>query len=74
MARALLADLTSTLPTWLYESMLHGRVLRPLNYRCRLISFDATRAKGLPGVRVIHDGDFLGVTAPSAAVAKQAME
>ena len=57
-----------------HEGMLHGRVLRPLNHRCRLISFDAARAESLPGVRVVHDGDFLGVTAASPALAKQAIE
>ena len=56
------------------EGMLHGRVLRPLNHRCRLISFDAARAESLPGVKVVHDGDFLGVTAASPALARQAIE
>lgn len=57
-----------------YQGMLHGRVLRPLNHRCRLISFDAGRAESLPGVRVVHDGDFLGVTAATPALARQAIE
>ncbi len=55
-----------------HEGMLHGRVLRPPNYRCRLLSFDAAQIAELPGVRVVQEDDFLGVTAPSAALARQA--
>jgi len=54
--------------------MRHGRVVRPPNYRCRLLSFDASRAESLPDVRVVHDGDFLGVTAPTAEAAAAAVQ
>ncbi len=46
------------------DNLLHGAVLHPPNQRCHLVSFDASKAEHLPGVRVIHEGDFLGVTAP----------
>ncbi len=58
----------------LSKSMVHGRVVRPPNHLCRLASLDASRAQSLPGVRVVHEGDFLGVTASSPALAKQAAE
>ncbi len=54
--------------------MLHGRVVRPPNHRCHLLSYDASKAEGLEGVRVLHDGNFLGVTAPTADVAEAALE
>lgn len=53
-------------------SMLHGRMVRPPNHHCRLVSFDAAKAEAMAGVRVVRDGDFLGVTAPSAAAAQRA--
>ncbi len=56
-----------------YDGMLHGRVVRPPNYRCRLVSFNAAAAERLEGVRVIHNGDFLGLTAPTAAGAAEAV-
>ncbi|MBV9304981.1 MAG: molybdopterin-dependent oxidoreductase, partial [Acidobacteriaceae bacterium] len=46
--------------------MRHGRIVRPPHDRCQLLSFDASRAESLPDVKVVHDGNFLGVTAPSA--------
>ncbi len=55
------------------ESMLHGRVLHPPNHRCRLLSVDASKAEHIEGVRVIHDGDFLGVTASTSAGAAAAL-
>ncbi len=57
----------------LSDGMLHGRVARPPNHRCRLLSYDASKAARLPGVRIVHDGDFLGVTAPTAAQAAAAL-
>ncbi|HEX4232344.1 MAG TPA: molybdopterin cofactor-binding domain-containing protein [Bryobacteraceae bacterium] len=48
-----------------FDRALHGRVLHPPNHRCTLGSFDASEAEHLPEVRVVHDGNFLGVTAPT---------
>ena len=56
------------------DNMLHGRVVRPPNHRCNLRSFDASKAERLPGIRVIHDGNFLGVTAPAPEQAAAAAE
>ncbi len=54
--------------------ILHGRVIRPPNHRCRLLSYDASKAERLPEVRIIHHGDFLGVTAPTPGQAAAALE
>jgi nicotinate dehydrogenase subunit B len=53
--------------------MLHGRVLRPSAFEAALDSFDAGAAAQIPGVSVVHDGDFIGVTAPDALSAEHAV-
>jgi isoquinoline 1-oxidoreductase len=52
--------------------MLHGRVLRPPAYRARLVSVDAAQA-AVPGVVVVHEGDFVGAAAPTAHAAQAAI-
>jgi nicotinate dehydrogenase subunit B len=54
--------------------MLYGKVLRPPSYHAELTSVDLAAAKALPGVTVVHDGNFLGVTAPSQHQAEDAVE
>ncbi len=57
--------------------MLHGRVLRPPTFGATLRSVDLERAAALPGVTVVHEGSFVGVTASNpfrAAGALQAIE
>jgi isoquinoline 1-oxidoreductase len=54
------------------DGMLHGQVIRPPNYRCRLLSYDASKAASLPGVKIVHQEDFLGVVAPTAQAAAAA--
>jgi isoquinoline 1-oxidoreductase len=54
--------------------MLHGKVLRPTAYRATLKSLDTAAAEAMPGVTVVHDGDFVGVVAPSEEVATKALE
>jgi CO/xanthine dehydrogenase Mo-binding subunit len=49
--------------------MLHGKILRPPAFGARLASLDTSAAEALPGVTVVHDGDFVGVAAPSVAAA-----
>jgi CO/xanthine dehydrogenase Mo-binding subunit len=56
-----------------FDRALHGRVLHPPNHRCNLLSYDASEAEHLPGVRVVHEGNFLGVTAPTADEAAAAI-
>jgi CO/xanthine dehydrogenase Mo-binding subunit len=44
--------------------MLHGRVVRPPHYHAQLESLDETSVLALPGVlKVVRDGNFLGVVA-----------
>jgi isoquinoline 1-oxidoreductase len=54
--------------------MLHGKILRPASFGATLVSIDAHQAKQIPAVTVVHDGDFVGVVAPTAEIAAQAVE
>ena len=53
--------------------MLYGKILRPPSYGARLINADLTKAKYIPGVIVVKDGDFVGVAAPDSQTAKKAL-
>ena len=53
--------------------MLYGKVLRPPSYGAKLIDADVTKAKNIPGVIVVKDGDFVGVAAPDIATARKAL-
>ena len=53
--------------------MLYGRVLRPPSFGATLTSCDDSAAKVMTGVVVVHDGDFVGVAAPSAHEAQRAL-
>jgi isoquinoline 1-oxidoreductase len=53
--------------------MLHGKVLRPPSFGASLVSVDASASKAMPGVVVIHDGNFLGVVAPTEYAAAQVL-
>jgi nicotinate dehydrogenase subunit B len=54
--------------------MLYGRVLRPPSFGATLTSCDDSAAKVMTGVVVVHDGDFVGVAAPSAHEAQRALD
>ena len=54
--------------------MLYGKVLRPPSFGATLASCDDSAAKAMPGVVVVHDGDFVGVAAPSAHEAQSALD
>jgi nicotinate dehydrogenase subunit B len=54
--------------------MLHGKVLRPSAFGAALESLDTTAAAQLPGVTIVHDGDFVGVTAPDPLRAGHAID
>jgi len=41
--------------------MLHGRVVRPPSFGARLVSLDESSIKGIPAVRVVRKGSFVGV-------------
>lgn len=44
--------------------MLHGRTIRPQNAGTHPVSVDESSIASLPGARVVHRGNFLGVVAP----------
>jgi isoquinoline 1-oxidoreductase len=53
--------------------MLYGKILRPAAFGATLVSLDAGAAKAMPGVTVVHDGDFAGVVAPDEISAEKAL-
>jgi CO/xanthine dehydrogenase Mo-binding subunit len=52
--------------------MLYGRIVRPSSFDATLLSADTGEASRMPGVTVVRDGNFLGVAAPSTALATKA--
>ncbi|HEX5436150.1 MAG TPA: molybdopterin cofactor-binding domain-containing protein [Gemmatimonadaceae bacterium] len=53
--------------------MLHAKVLRPPSVGAALSTFDGRGAEAMPGVVVVHEGDFVGVAAPSSIQAERAL-
>ena len=54
--------------------ILYGKVLRPPSYGAKLTSIDPGPARAMEGVTVVQDGSFVGVVAPTAYRAEQAIE
>ncbi len=52
--------------------MLYGKIVRPSSFNATLLSVDDGEASKMPGVTVVRDGNFLGVAAPSSALASKA--
>jgi nicotinate dehydrogenase subunit B len=53
--------------------MLHGKVLRRPSFGATLESVDTSAAQAMPGVVVVHDGDFVAVAAPTSLLAVRAL-
>ena len=53
--------------------MLFGKIVRPASLSATLDSADTKAAEAISGVTVVHDGDFLGVAAPTVHLAEQAI-
>ena len=53
--------------------MMFGAVLRPEGFNATLVSLDTAEAEKLPEVKVIRDGDFVGVAAADAFTAQKAV-
>jgi nicotinate dehydrogenase subunit B len=53
--------------------MLFGKVLRPPAFKAKLVSVDTHAAEKVPGVKVVRDGDFVGVAAPTEHAAGKAL-
>ena len=54
--------------------MMYGAVVRPAGFNAKLLSVDTSAAEKMAGVKVVRDGDFIGVTAPDAYTARKAVE
>jgi nicotinate dehydrogenase subunit B len=54
------------------EGMLFGKVVRPATFNATLISSDTKAAEAMPGVKVVHDGNFIGVAAADQQTAVKA--
>ena len=54
--------------------LLFGKILRPPSYGATLTSVDLSGAGNIPGVVVVHDGDFVGVAAPDRFTADEALK
>ena len=54
--------------------MLYGKVLRAPGFRASLKSCDSREAEKLPGVTVVRDGNFVGLTAPDSFTAGRALK
>jgi isoquinoline 1-oxidoreductase len=53
--------------------MLYGKVLRPPAFGASLVSADLSEARRMPGVVVVHEGNFVGAAAPDEFTASQAV-
>ena len=53
--------------------MLFGKIVRPEKFGATLESVDTRAAEAIPGVVVVHDGEFIGVAAPVEQVAARAV-
>jgi nicotinate dehydrogenase subunit B len=53
--------------------MQFGKVLYPPSFGATLVSLDAGAAEAMPGVKVVRDGDFVGVTAGNTGLAEKAL-
>lgn len=52
--------------------MQHGRIIRPDGYAGTLASVDDSRARMMPGVTIVRDGEFLGIVAATERIAQRA--
>ena len=53
-------------------NMLFGKIVRPPAFDATLLSADTSEASKLPDITVVRDGNFLGVAAPTSALAAKA--
>jgi CO/xanthine dehydrogenase Mo-binding subunit len=54
--------------------MLFGKVLRPAALKSELVSADTKDAEAIDGIKVVRDGNFLGVVAPNDLTATRAVK
>ncbi len=54
--------------------MMFGKILRPPAYGAEINSVDTKAAEAIPGVKVVSDGNFVGVAAPDPPTAERAVK
>jgi isoquinoline 1-oxidoreductase len=54
------------------EGMLYGKIVRPTTFNAKLISVDVKKAEAMASVKVVVEGDFIGVTARDQQTANAA--
>jgi CO/xanthine dehydrogenase Mo-binding subunit len=54
--------------------MQHGKIVRPAAFHAKLISCDTSQAEKIPGISVVRDGDFIGVSAADVMTANRAAQ
>ena len=59
-------------PDVVRPSMVFGRAIKPDGYTGTLASVDDSRARSMPGVTIVRDGDFIGVVAPTERAVQRA--
>jgi isoquinoline 1-oxidoreductase len=55
------------------DGMLYGKIVRPATFNAVLVSADSKSAEAIPGVKVVHDGNFIGVIAADQQTANRAV-
>lgn len=55
------------------EGLLYGKVVRAATFNAELITSDTRAAEAMPGVKVVHDGNFIGVVAADQQTATKAV-
>ena len=56
-----------------HQGMLYAKVLYPPQFGATLLSLDASAAEAMPGVKVVHEGNFVAVAAPEPDTAAKAV-
>jgi CO/xanthine dehydrogenase Mo-binding subunit len=72
-ARSFVTGAHQYTPDMTAPGMLHGKILRPPSFAATITSYDDSAAKSLPGVFIVHDGEFVGAAAPTVAEAQDAL-
>ena len=57
----------------LRPAMMRGKVLRPSAFNANLVSVDTQQAERLPQIKVVRDGNFVGVVGPDETTASRAL-
>ena len=57
-----------------HEGMLYGKIVRAPAFNSKLISVDEKQVAAIPGVKVVIDGDFIGVVAADKQTVNKAAD